>query len=108
MEKITKWCIRRTENYYEPINKWFCENTGSPFTANNDYHPKFGHIPSHYTYIHYPKVNEKYVHKKIMAEYTEITHNEFEKYILNVSKKVKLFKNWVNPNEKNEIFVIRK
>jgi hypothetical protein len=109
MKKITKWCIRRNENYYEPINKWFAEQTGRAYSTKSDFHKKFGDVPSYWTYLHYPMVDNRTLHKGIMDGYTEITREEFEKFILNTNvTKTRLLKHWVNPNQENKLEVIRK
>jgi hypothetical protein len=108
MEIITKWCISRTENYYEPINKWFNKNTKLFFLAKTDFHPKFNNIPAYRNYLHYPQIGNASLFSTIKMGYTVITHEEFEKFILNKNEGAKLLKTYRNSNEKKHLQIIRK
>lgn len=109
MKKITKWCIRRTEEYHEPINKWFAEQTNRAYSAKSDYHRSYMRTPSYWTYLHYPMVNGLTLLKNIYNGYTEITHEEFEKFVLNSTTVThRLLKHWKNPNHTDKIEIKRK
>lgn len=108
MEIISKWCISRNEYYNEPINKWFNENTKASFSSKTDYHPQTFFSMEHQNYIHYPPIDGRFIFGEIKNGYTVITHEEFDKFILNKNKGAKLLRSYKESNKKEEYQVIRK
>jgi len=78
---IEKWCIKRENISHETINSWFNKMTTHNFKQKSD--KQFDPINHKYvyTYLHYPAVNNKFVHNYIVSGYTEITYDEFLKFI---------------------------
>lgn len=82
MVKIEKWCIKRTSENATKINEWFSSKGKRKLTARTDFHMGFGTTKSFWSYLHYPKHQNKYLHNKKIRGYTEITFEEFDRYIL--------------------------
>lgn len=90
MIKITHWCIRRTPETASKINAWFKTKYRKGFSAKTDFQPGWGAQKSFWRYLHYPDYKGKTLWDKKMRGYTEITFDEFKKYILR--KQIKLLK----------------
>lgn len=82
MIKVTKWCIKRTPETATKINNWFSSKGTRKLTAKTDFHPGWGSNKSFWSYLHYPLHNGKHLHNKKVRGYTEITFQEFDRYIL--------------------------
>lgn len=64
-----KWCILKNT---EEICKWFTEKIGMIYTLNS----------RNNEFIHYPAINRTCLYSKIQKDYTEITLDQFNKYVL--------------------------
>lgn len=99
---INKWCIRRTHDNHHEINKWFSEKVKRRYFNRTDYHPPFRSNSGYWEYMHYPPKGSKHVMKK-QKGYTEITFDEFRKYIINGNKTF-IKSKW---NKPEVLFIIR-
>lgn len=90
MVKIEKWCIKRTPETATKINKWFSSKGKRKLTARTDFHAGWRTNKSFWTLLHYPLYNGKHLHDKKVRGYTEITFEEFDRYIL--TKQISLLK----------------
>lgn len=81
MRKINKWCIRRVPETADNINEWFSSIGGTKLTAKTDFHKSWKQNSAYWTYLHYPKCDNKFLHKRIINGYLEITFEEFKNNI---------------------------
>lgn len=72
-----KWCIVRTPENCDTINKWFSNRHTSKFSANGVW---FNSMQK--DYMHFPFIGQKVYQHKIEEGYTEITFEQFKKYVL--------------------------
>jgi hypothetical protein len=75
-----KWCVKGN---FKEVRDWFSKN--NQYNKYVNYEITYGNC-----YFHYPKYTNNYVtshhHYMVQNEYTEITFEQFQKYVLNNTK----------------------
>lgn len=75
-----KWCVKITENSKEDVCNWFQKN------RQNNYNGSYLNIVTNGEYMHYPLYSYNNSHRSFVTKfytgYTEITFEQFKKYVL--------------------------
>ena len=89
-----KWCINKLANL-EIIGEWFNKNSDVPAEHRSfvDYCTDLNNFP----YLHYPKYSlGSCVSKEVQKGYTEITFEQFKKYVMKEEDKVEMKPDYSN------------
>ena len=89
-----KWCINKLANL-EIIGEWFNKNSDVPAEHRSfvDYCTDLNNFP----YLHYPEYSlGSCVSKEVQKGYTEITFEQFKKYVMKEEDKVEMESNYSN------------
>jgi len=91
-----KWCVQCTEETAESIYQWLDEH--KEISNTTVYFPKL-QLADKKMKVHYPPYKTNHQFDTVKPGYTEITYDQFKKYVLNKQQQdysylIKLFEQW--------------